>query len=229
MTSTDKPHRAIRSFVRRQGRMTSLQERALAELWPKYGLEPGAGPLDLELVFGRAAPRVLEIGFGMGEVLAEMALNHPEQDYLGIEVHRPGVGRLLAKLEEQGNTNVRVFCHDAVEILQTRIADGSFDRVLLFFPDPWHKKRHHKRRIVRPEYVEMIRTKLKPGGVFHMATDWQEYAEWMMKVMTAAEGFENLAGVGQYSQRPDYRPVTKFERRGQRLGHGVWDLMFTKV
>jgi len=209
--------------------MTQLQERALAELWPRYGLEPADELLDLDQLFGRPAPRILEIGFGMGDALAEMALVQPDNDYLGIEVHRPGVGRLLAKLAEQGSDNVRVFCHDAVDILQRQIPDDSLDKVLLFFPDPWHKKRHHKRRIVRPEYVELIRTKLKPGGIFHMATDWQEYAEWMMKVMSDAEGFENLAGVRQYSERPTYRPVTKFERRGQRLGHGVWDLLFKKV
>lgn len=222
-------YRPIRSFVRRQGRMTQLQERALAELWPRYGLEPADELLDLEQLFGRPAARILEIGFGMGDALAEMAQAQPDSDYLGIEVHRPGVGRLLARLAEQGSDNVRVFCHDAVDVLQRQIADESLDRVLLFFPDPWHKRRHHKRRIVRPEYVELIRTKLKPGGIFHMATDWQEYAEWMMEVMSDAEGFENLAGVGQYSERPSYRPVTKFERRGQRLGHDVWDLLFKKV
>lgn len=222
-------YRSIRSFVRRQGRMTASQERALAELWPKYGLKPGEELLDLDAVFGRSAPKVLEIGFGMGDALAEMALNHPEQDYLGIEVHRPGVGRLLARLEEQGCDNVRVFCHDAVEILQKQIPDNSLDRVLLFFPDPWHKKRHHKRRIVRSAFVQLIRAKLKPGGVFHLATDWEAYAEWMMEIMSAAEGFENLAGAGNYSEKPDYRPETKFERRGRRLGHGIRDLLFGKT
>ncbi|ALP51673.1 tRNA (guanine-N7)-methyltransferase [Candidatus Tenderia electrophaga] len=229
MTATDNPHRPIRSFVRRQGRMTARQEWALRELWPTYGLEPGAEVLDLDAVFDRSAPKILEIGFGMGDALAEMALNHPEQDYLGIEVHRPGVGRLLDKLAAQGSSNVRIFCHDAVEVLQRQIPDNSLDKVLLFFPDPWHKKRHHKRRIVRPAYVELIRTKLKSSGVFHMATDWQEYAEWMMTVMSAAAGFGNLAGAGTYSEKPDYRPETKFERRGQRLGHGVWDLLFKKT
>jgi tRNA (guanine-N7-)-methyltransferase len=229
MTPIDRPLRAIRSFVRRQGRMTDLQERALAELWSKYGLEPGEETLDLDAVFGRSAPRLLEIGFGMGDALAEMARSHPENDYLGIEVHRPGIGRLLSQLEAQGSTNVRVFCFDAIEILLTQIADTSLDRVLLFFPDPWHKRRHNKRRIVQAAFVELIRARLKPGGVFHMATDWQEYAEWMMAVMNAAAGFENLAGAGQYSERPEYRPVTKFERRGHRLGHGIWDLLFRKI
>ncbi len=227
--SEKQQQRTIRSFVRRQGRMTPLQERALAELWPRFGLEFSEPLLDLDDVFGRSAPKVLEIGFGMGDALAEMALNHPEQDYLGIEVHRPGVGRLLAKLDEQGSDNVRIYCHDAIEVLQQQIPDGSLDRVLLFFPDPWHKRRHNKRRIVQLGFVEMIRAKLKPGGVFHMATDWQDYAKWMMGVMNNAEGFENLAGEGQYSERPDYRPITKFERRGQRLGHGIWDLLFKKM
>ena len=221
-------HRTIRSFVRRQGRMTASQEQALAELWSKYGLEPGDELLDLDAVFGRSAPRVLEIGFGMGDSLAEMAEAHPQNDYLGIEVHRPGVGRLLSRAEEQGSTNVRVFCFDAIEILKKQIAYESLDRVLLFFPDPWHKRRHNKRRIVQPDFVQMIRSKLKPGGVFHMATDWKEYAKEMMAVMSEAEGFENIAGEGEYSERPEYRPITKFERRGHRLGHGIWDLLFKK-
>lgn len=229
MSDSEPKHRRIRSFVRRQGRMTDRQARALQVLWPKYGLEPSEELLDLDLVFGRSAPRVLEIGFGMGDALADMAQAHPENDYLGIEVHRPGVGNLLARLEEQGSDNVRVFCFDAIEILQHQIPNESLDSVLLFFPDPWHKKRHNKRRIVQPAFVAMIRTKLKSGGVFHMATDWQDYAKWMMEVMNVAEGFENLAGTNQYSERPDYRPVTKFERRGHRLGHGIWDLLFKKV
>ncbi len=209
--------------------MTDLQQRALEELWPKYGLAPGEELLDLDTVFGRSAPRLLEIGFGMGDSLVDMAAAHPENDYIGIEVHRPGVGRLLSRVEEQGLGNVRVFCHDAIEILKKQIADESLDRVLLFFPDPWHKKRHNKRRIVQTEFIEMIRAKLKPGGVFHMATDWQDYAEWMMARMSDAKGFENMSTAGEYSQRPDYRSVTKFERRGHRLGHGIWDLLFKKV
>ena len=230
MTEENSPasHRPIRSFVRRQGRMTDSQERALDELWPKYGLDPAAEMLDLDTLFGRQAPRILEIGFGMGDALAEMAQAHPDTDYLGIEVHRPGVGRLLDRLERQGTNNVRVFCHDAVEILKQQIPDASLDRVLLFFPDPWHKKRHNKRRIVRPDFVQLIQRKLKPGGVFHMATDWQDYAEWMMEIMAGAEGFANQAGPGQYSEKPDYRPETKFERRGLRLGHGIWDLLFQR-
>ncbi len=209
--------------------MTESQERAFEQLWPTYGLEPGKELLDLDAVFGRQAPRILEIGFGMGDALADMAHADPDTDYIGIEVHRPGVGRLFDRLDSEATSNVRVFCHDAVEILKQQIPDASLDRVLLFFPDPWHKKKHNKRRIIRPEFIQMIRTKLKPGGVFHMATDWQDYAEWMLAAMSDAEGFENQAGCGKYSQKPDYRPETKFERRGLRLGHGIWDLLFERV
>jgi len=226
---TDKPLRTIRSFIRRQGRMTAMQERALVDHWPRYGLEAKGGLLDLDTLFGRSAPRLLEIGFGMGDALAEMALAQPEQDYIGIEVHRPGVGRVLGKLAEQGSDNVRLFCHDAIDILNQRIPDGSLVRVLLLFPDPWQKSRHHKRRIVQPEFAELIRRKLKPGGIFHMATDWEDYALWMMAVMSAAPGYENLAGAGNYSERPGYRILTKFEKRGQRLGHGIWDLLFKRL
>lgn len=226
---TDRPLRAIRSFVRRQGRMTAMQEKSLEENWPRYGVEPQGEMLDLDALFGRSAPRVLEIGFGMGDSIADMALKQPEQDYIGIEVHRPGVGRLMAHLDEQGSNNVRLFCHDAIDILKHRIPEGSLDRVLLFFPDPWQKSRHHKRRIVQPDFVQLIRSKLKPGGVFHLATDWENYALWMMEVMSSAEGFENLAGTGNYSERPDYRPLTKFEKRGHKLGHGIWDLLFQRI
>ncbi len=228
MTDSDKPRRRIRSFVRRTGRLTEGQQRAIDEFWPQYGLEPGDSLLDLEEVFGRAAPKILEIGFGMGDALAEMALNQPGNDYIGIEVHRPGVGRLLAKLGEQGSSNVRLFCHDAVEILNQRIAAESLDRVLIFFPDPWHKRRHNKRRLIQAGFVALLRTKLKPGGVLHMATDWEEYAQQMMRELSAADGFRNIEGEGAYAPRPDYRPITKFEKRGQRLGHGIWDLLFER-
>ncbi len=229
MTPTDKIHRPIRSFVLRQGRMTGMQERALVDHWPHFGVEVEGGMLDLDALFGRSAPRVLEIGFGMGDALAEMALAQPEQDYIGIEVHRPGVGRLMGRLVEQGNDNVRIFNHDAIEVLKQCIPDGSLDRVLLFFPDPWHKSRHHKRRIVQAEFIATIRSKLKPGGIFHMATDWEGYALWMMEKMAAAPGYENVAGPGNYAERPDYRVLTKFEKRGQRLGHGIWDLIFKRI
>jgi len=221
--------RRIRSFVRREGRLTKGQQRALDELFPRYGISLQQGKLDFDVLFRRNAFRVLEIGFGNGASLAEMAMNHPENDYLGIEVHRPGVGNLLLQIEKQGLNNIRVSNDDAVEVLEQQISDATLDAVYLFFPDPWHKKKHHKRRIVQPTFVQLLRRKLKPGGIFHMATDWENYAEHMQEVMSAAEGFENLAGEGNYSARPEYRPLTKFEQRGHRLGHGVWDLVFKKI
>lgn len=226
----DTPYlRRIRSFVRREGRLTPGQQRAMDELFPKFGLEEGSETLDLDTVFGRRAPRILEIGFGNGDSLAEIAKNHPQNDYIGIEVHRPGVGHLLMKIEELGLSNVRVMCADAVEVLEQQIPDDSLDGLYLFFPDPWHKKRHHKRRQVQPDWAQLVRMKLKCGGKLHMATDWQEYAEHMLEVLTAAEGYKNTAVSGDYVPKPDYRPETKFERRGQRLGHGVWDLVFEKL
>lgn len=221
--------RRIRSFVKREGRLTVGQERALNELFPRYGLELQDSPLNLDDTFQRSATRILEIGFGNGTSLSEMAANNPEQDYIGIEVHRPGVGNLLLQIEKLSLTNLRVINDDGVEVLKQMIADESLDAVYLFFADPWHKKRHHKRRIVQKEFVELLRKKLKVGGVFHMATDWEHYAEHMMQVMNESEGFENSAGKDQFLPRPEYRPLTKFEQRGQRLGHGVWDLIFKKV
>jgi tRNA (guanine-N7-)-methyltransferase len=220
--------RRIRSFVRREGRLTKGQQRALSELFPRYGIKLDQGRLDLDVLFGRQAFRVLEIGFGNGASLAQIAACHPENDYLGIEVHRPGVGNLLLQIEKQGLTNIRVSNDDAVEVLEQQVPDDSLDAVYLFFPDPWHKKKHHKRRIVQPLFVQLLSRKLKTGGIFHMATDWEDYAEYMLQVMTAAEGYMNLAGEGNYIKRPEYRPLTKFEQRGQRLGHGVWDLIFEK-
>ncbi len=220
--------RRIRSFVRREGRLTPGQQRAMDVLFPRFGLEPGDGPFELDAIFGRSAPRILEIGFGNGESLAEIARHHPENDYIGIEVHRPGVGHLLRKIEELGLSNLRVVCADAVEVLERNIPDGSLDGLYLFFPDPWHKKRHHKRRQVQPEWAQLVRRKLRIGGKLHMATDWQEYAEHMLAVLSVAEGFSNTSPDGGYLPRPDYRPETKFERRGQRLGHGVWDLIFAR-
>lgn len=221
--------RRIRSFVRREGRLTKGQERALAELWPVMGVEFEPQPLDLAALFGRQAPVVLEIGFGMGASLVEMAKAAPELNFIGIEVHRPGVGACLSAAEEAGISNLRLFCHDAVEVLEQMIPDESIDTLQLFFPDPWHKSRHHKRRIVQPAFVQMLRPKLKQGGLFHMATDWQNYAEHMLEVMSQAEGFENTSEFGDYVPRPDQRPLTKFERRGHRLGHGVWDLIFKRI
>jgi tRNA (guanine-N7-)-methyltransferase len=220
--------RHIRSFVLRAGRMTAAQERALTELWPSYGVEPGDGPLDLEAVFGRRAPRCLEIGFGVGEVIGSLAENHPHIDYLGIEVHRPGVGRLLLHAEQAALRNLRVICHDAVEVLSRNIDNGSFDEILVFFPDPWHKKRHHKRRLIDPLFIESAADKLRPAGVLRLATDWQAYAEQMLAVCNANPDLASLSADGTYVPRPDFRTPTRFERRGARLGHGVWDLAYTK-
>ena len=227
---TDAPRlRTIKSFVMRAGRMTEGQQRGLDNGWPRFGLTLEAGPQDLDGLFGRSAPRTLEIGFGMGQSLLEMAAAAPQEDFIGIEVHRPGVGALLSGLLAQDLSNVRVYACDALEVLRQCVADASLDRVLLFFPDPWHKARHNKRRIVQPAFAELVRSKLKPGGVLHMATDWQPYAEHMLEVMDVAPGYLNLAGDERFVARPPERPITKFERRGERLGHGVWDLKFQRV
>lgn len=221
----------IKSFVKREGRLTNAQARAIEQNWPSRGLSTEQGMLNFEEVFGRGAPTVLEIGFGMGKSLVEMATAAPEANFIGIEVHRPGIGACLAYAEEVGVENLRVFEHDAVEVLGQCIADESLHRLQLYFPDPWHKKRHHKRRIVQPDFVQHLRQKLSIGGTFHMATDWEPYAQHMMEVMTQAEGFENssIDGANTFVPRPDYRPITKFEVRGQKLGHGVWDLIFKRV
>ncbi|AIY65972.1 tRNA (guanosine(46)-N7)-methyltransferase TrmB [Pseudoalteromonas piratica] len=220
--------RKVRSFVKREGRLTKGQAKALEDNWPTMGLNHQDGLLDFTKVFGNDNPVVLEIGFGMGKSLVEMAKNAPNTNFIGIEVHRPGVGACLMDASEAGVTNLRVYEHDAVEVLADCIADSSLAKLQLFFPDPWHKKRHHKRRIVQPEFVENLRSKLKIGGVFHMATDWENYAEHMLEVMTAAEKFKNQSETNDYMPRPDDRPLTKFEQRGHRLGHGVWDLMFER-
>lgn len=228
MSQAEQPHRAIRSFVRRAGRITSAQTRALAELWPRYGIESGETPLDFAALFPRRAPLIVEIGFGNGEALAAMAAAHPENNYLGIEVHRPGIGSLLLRIESGALSNVRLLEGDAKEVLAHRVPPGSVHAVHVFFPDPWPKKRHHKRRLMQADFVAFIHRALAPGGYLHLATDWQEYAEHMLTLLTQTPGFENSAGVGCYAPRPEYRPLTKFERRGQRLGHGVWDLVFRR-
>lgn len=220
--------RRIRSFIRRQGRITVAQARALEELWPRYGLEPEQ-PLEPATLFGRKAPLVLEIGFGNGESLADMAAAHPEEDFVGIEVHRPGVGHLLWRIQEKGLSNLRIYCADAIEILGENVADASLERLQLFFPDPWPKLRHHKRRIVNPDFLELVCRKLKAGGIFHAATDWEPYAEQMAAVLGACPGLVSLTADSPFSPRPDYRPLTKFETRGHRLGHGVWDLLYRRV
>lgn len=220
--------REIKSFVMRAGRMTQGQQRGLDEGWPKFGLTLEQGPLDAQALFGRSAPLTLEIGFGMGQSLLEMAMAAPEQDFVGVEVHRPGVGALLNGMLREDVGNVRVYSCDAMDVLRQCVADNSLDRVLLFFPDPWHKSKHHKRRIVNPVFAELVRQKLKPGGILHMATDWEPYAEHMLEIMQVAPGYANLSATGNWVERPAERPVTKFERRGERLGHGVWDLKFSK-
>lgn len=227
-TPEAQQRREIKSFVMRAGRMTRGQQRGLDEGWPKFGLTLEQGPLDAQALFGRSAPLTLEIGFGMGQSLLEMAMAAPEQDFVGVEVHRPGVGALLNGMLREDVGNVRVYSCDAMDVLRQCVADNSLDRVLLFFPDPWHKSKHHKRRIVNPVFAELVRQKLKPGGILHMATDWEPYAEHMLEVMQVAPGYANLSATGNWVERPAERPVTKFERRGERLGHGVWDLKFSK-
>ena len=221
--------RHIRSFVLRAGRMTPAQERALVQLWPSYGVDLGDAPLDLEAIFGRRAPRCLEIGFGVGEVIGSLAESHPHIDHVGIEVHRPGVGRLLLRAAQTNLRNLRVISHDAVEVLKDHIPDDSFDEILVFFPDPWHKKRHHKRRLIDSTFMESVAAKLRRGGVLRLATDWQAYAEQMLAVCNACPGLASLSADGTFVPRPDFRPPTRFELRGARLGHGVWDLAYTKL
>lgn len=228
MINVERPRRPIRSFVRREGRMTSAQRRALEEFWPRYGLELKNNPLDLTGIFGRRAPVVLEIGFGNGEALATMAARNPCNDYLGVEVHRPGVGHLLRGLVAQDLTNVRIICADANEVL-ARLPDGSLTAVHLLFPDPWPKKRHRKRRLVQPAFIETVRCKLTVGGVLCLATDWEDYAVQMLAALSQTRGFENMAGDGQFAARRSERPLTRFERRGQKLGHVVRDLIFQRV
>ncbi|HPF24968.1 MAG TPA: tRNA (guanosine(46)-N7)-methyltransferase TrmB [Steroidobacteraceae bacterium] len=221
-------HRSIRSFVVRAGRTTAGQARALADLWPVYGIEFSPQPLDLDVVFGRHGPRVVEIGFGNGEHLAALAAQHPERDYLGIEVHRPGVGHLMLLAEANRSTNVRAICHDAVDVLAEQIPPASIDELLILFPDPWHKKRHHKRRLIQPEFVNLAVARLKPGGVLRLATDWQPYAEQMLEVLRNNSSLANLSPTNDWMPRPDERAPTRFEKRGARLGHGVWDLAFER-
>jgi tRNA (guanine-N7-)-methyltransferase len=221
--------RKIQSFVKREGRLTAGQEKAIAQNWPTMGLKQTDGLQNFLDVFGRKAPLVLEIGFGMGKSLVEMALNEPDKDFIGIEVHRPGVGACLGEAAEHNVSNLRVYEHDAVEVFADCIADNILARVQLFFPDPWHKTRHHKRRIVQTEFVQKLRSKLAIGGVFHMATDWENYAEHMLIVMSEAKGFKNQSATNDYVPRPEQRPLTKFEQRGHKLGHGVWDLMFERI
>ncbi|WP_353242815.1 tRNA (guanosine(46)-N7)-methyltransferase TrmB [Providencia sp.] len=221
--------RRVRSFVRRQGRLTKRQEDALEKEWAEMGIDFINEPFDFAKVFNNSNPVTLEIGFGMGASLVTMASQNPQQNFLGIEVHAPGVGACLASAKEENVSNVRVMCHDAIEVLDCMVPNESLAMVQLFFPDPWHKAKHNKRRIVQAPFAEKIRSKLAVGGVFHMATDWEPYAEHMLDVMKSVEGYKNLSPTGDYVPRPESRPETKFEKRGQRLGHGVWDLMFERT
>lgn len=220
--------RGIKSFVIRAGRLTKGQEGALERQWPTMGMELSDGPIDPKTVFGRDSHVVIEIGYGMGQSLVQMAQAAPEKDYIGVEVHLPGVGSLLNLAEEAGVTNLRSYKDDAIEVLKL-VPDNSIDTVQLFFPDPWHKKKHHKRRIVNNEFAQTLRRILKPGGIFHMATDWEPYSEHMLEVMDVAEGYENIAGSEKFVDRPEHRPYTRFEKRGERKGHGVWDIMYKKI
>jgi tRNA (guanine-N7-)-methyltransferase len=226
MSQSESGHPRIRSYVLRAGRVGSGQARALAELGPRYLLPYQSGLVDLDAIYGRSAPKILEIGFGMGEGLAEIAAAHPENDYLGVEVHTPGVGALLKQVGERGLDNVRVIQHDAVEVLTHMLAPGSLAGVHIFFPDPWHKKRHNKRRLIQPPFVRLLAGRIAPGGYLHLATDWEDYALQMLEVLSAEPELANITD--GFSARPDTRPLTKFEQRGIRLGHGVWDLVFHK-
>ena len=220
--------KSIRSYVVRAGRMTEAQRRAFDAYWPNYGLRLADGFIDPDEVFSRTGEKVIEIGFGMGDSLVQMASSAPETDFIGIEVHPPGVGTLLNNAGAEQLTNLKVYLADATDVLDECFGAESIDRLQLYFPDPWHKIKHNKRRIVQSAFVQQIREKLRPHGIIHMATDWQPYAEQMLETLTDAEGFDNCAGPGNYSARPDWRPMTKFEKRGERLGHGVWDLLFRK-
>jgi tRNA (guanine-N7-)-methyltransferase len=221
--------KSIRSYVVRAGRMTDAKRNAFDTGWSQYGLKLADGAIDTDVVFGRSGSKVLEIGFGMGDSLLQMAAADPETDFIGIEVHPPGVGTLINGAQAQSIENLRVYLADANDVLDECFAPQSIDRLQLYFPDPWHKKKHNKRRIVQPQFVQQVREKLRPGGILHMATDWEPYAEQMLETLDEAEGFINTAGPGHYAPRPDYRPITKFEKRGERLGHGVWDLIYQKT
>ncbi|MDX1811274.1 MAG: tRNA (guanosine(46)-N7)-methyltransferase TrmB [Gammaproteobacteria bacterium] len=221
--------REIKSYVRRVGRMTASQRRALEMFLPTYGVDYQNAVLNFSRLFEREAPVNIEIGFGMGENLIAVAKTHPSENFIGIEVHTPGVGHALHQLEENKLTNIRFIQHDAVEVLKHQIADHSLNSVSIFFPDPWHKKKHNKRRLINDEFCQLLATKIKKGGKVYMATDWENYAEQMLDVFSRNESFANQSPDGTYCERMDFRPITKFERRGQRLGHGTWDLIFKRI
>jgi tRNA (guanine-N7-)-methyltransferase len=229
MTDAAPFRREIKSFVKREGRMTEAQKRAFETLWPRYGIDFSGQPLVLPALFGRAAPVVLEIGFGNGEHLLARAAAEPQHDFIGVEVHRPGVGRVLHRAEAAGLTNLRVISHDAVEVLRDGIADGALTQVVIQFPDPWHKKRHHKRRLIQPAFAQLLARKLRQGGVLQLATDWADYADHMLTVLNAEPSLHNDAADGRFVPRPATRLKTRFESRGERLGHAVFDLQFRRV
>jgi tRNA (guanine-N7-)-methyltransferase len=231
MTSTVRPEfnrRDIRSFVIRGGRITEAQQKAFDLYWPAYGLSLQNGLIDPLQLFGNNNPLVVEIGYGMGDSLLSMAEQEPDKNFIGIEVHLPGVGRLVNEAGKRKLSNLKTYCADAIDVLTHCINENSVSRLQLFFPDPWHKKKHHKRRIVQAEFIALVSNRLKQEGVFHLCTDWQPYAEHMLQALGQADDLSNQASAGDYCSRPNYRPVTKFERRGERLGHGVWDLLFKK-
>jgi tRNA (guanine-N7-)-methyltransferase len=225
----DKYCHKIQSFAKREGRLAPRQKKALEECWEYYGLNLDDGMIDIEVIKQGRKQCVLEIGFGMGKSFFEMAEQAPDIHYVGIEVHRPGVGALFSKVQEAGLENVKVYCADAVKVMECCIPDNSIDKIQIFFPDPWPKQRHRKRRLIQIAFVKELKRKLKVGGVLHFATDWEDYAKHMMKVMLASSGYENMAGEDKYALRPGDRPLTKYEERGKRLGHGVWDVVFTKM
>jgi len=224
--AAEKYLRSIRSFVKREGKLTSGQQNAIQQLWSTHGVDLEDAPLDFSKLFGREANTVLEIGFGNGLSLADMAETHPEISFFGVEVHRPGVGSLLVQTKQRELTNIRVSQDDAVQVLEQQVLDFSLHRIQIFFPDPWHKKRHHKRRLIQSPFVETLSAKLVEGGGIHVATDWENYAEHILEVLSANKELQNTAA--DYAPKPDYRPSTKYEERGRRLGHGVWDLVFEK-
>lgn len=232
MNPPDQPQpfrREIKSFVRREGRMTDGQKSAMERLWPQYGIEKPTAPLDLSSVFGRAAPVILEIGFGNGDHLLSRALHEPQHDFMGAEVHRPGVGRLLHHAEKAGLRNLRAVSDDAVEVLREWLQQAALSEAVIYFPDPWHKTRHHKRRLIQPDFVTLLASRIRSGGRLLLATDWENYAQHMLDVLNAAPTFRNEAADGGYVPRHTTRPKTKFEARGERLGHAVFDLAFTRL
>lgn len=219
----------IRSFVERQGRISPAHRELINDLWPKYSLQLKPAKMDFTHIFGRSAPLILEVGFGDGRALLANAKNYPHKNFIGIEVYKTGIAKLLIGIYEQKLSNIRIFCADAVEVLTNCVADNCLEQVQLFFPDPWPKMRHHKRRIVQPSFVQLVAQKLQADGLLHMATDWESYAQQMLAVMEAEQNWLNLAGAGQFIQRPSTRPLTKYEQRGQRLGYKTWDLVYSAI